>query len=339
MGGIYTKKGDRGETSLLSGERVPKDDPRVETYGTFDEMGTLIGLAKVHASCDRPFLEWLQIRNFSLCAELAGGDPDKLKETITYVDVKKLEDKVDRVERMINRKPGFSIPANNAASGFLHQARTVARRGERRLVAISREYEIREEIRQYVNRLSDVLYMLAREEEYIQDLYDKLSRRLEQFDWTGSEIEIRKEGTVMSMNEAKIYEIADKLIPAGMVKAKEIGVPMVLAVVDTGGNLVAYRRMPDSLLASIDIAPGKAFTAMSLKTPTCDLAEAAKPGASLYGIEASNNGKIILFGGGYPLFIGDELIGGFGMSGGTVDEDMTCAEYALSTVSDIVRFK
>ncbi len=333
MSGVYTKKGDKGQTSLLSGDRVNKDDPRVEAYGTFDEMGTLIGLARVHASCDGEFLKWLQIRNFSLCAELAGGDPATLKETITFDDVKIMEAKVDRIDRMINRRPGFTIPANNPASGFLHQARTVARRGERRLVTASRQFEVREEIRQYVNRLSDLLYMLAREEEYVQDIYDRLAGRLSSQDWLGS---VKGRGIEnMSANEKKIYEVADKLISKGIEKAVDIGVPMVLAVVDTGGDLVAYRRMPDSLFASIDIAQGKAYTAMSLKMSTDKVADAVQPGKELFGLEATNEGKIVTFGGGYPLFIGDELIGGFGMSGGTVEEDMTCAEYAIQSVEGI----
>lgn len=330
MSGIYTKKGDHGQTSLLSGERISKDDPRVEVYGTFDEMGTIVGLAKVHANIETDFLKWIQIRNFALCAELAGGDPARLRDPISFEDTEILEAKIDSIEKMINRRPGFTIPANNPASGFLHQARTVARRGERRMVTISEDHPVREEIRQFVNRLSDALYMLAREEEYIQSIYEKLVERLEAVGRIGgSEL---KEGMKMDKNEEKLYEIAEKLIEAGMEKAKEIGVPMVLSVVDTGGNLVAFRRMKDSLLASIDISQGKAFTAVSLKTPTHEVAEQAQPGKALYGIEASNDGKIITFGGGYPLFVNGALIGGFGMSGGTVEEDMTCAKYAVDKV-------
>ena len=136
----------------------------------------------------------------------------------------------------------------------------------------------------------------------------------------------------MSDNESKLYELADQLLTAGISKAREIGVPMVLAVVDSGGNLVAFRRMPDSLLASVDIAQGKAFSAMSLRMSTDQLAQAVQPGNALYGLEASNLGRIVPFGGGYPLYIGGELVGGFGMSGGTVEEDMLCASYALDAV-------
>lgn len=134
---------------------------------------------------------------------------------------------------------------------------------------------------------------------------------------------------------SKIYEIADQLIAAGIGKAKEIGVNMVLAVVDDGGNLVAFRRMEDSFLISIDVAQGKAFSGAALRMPTSVLANAVQPGAEIYGMEMARPGKIITFGGGYPLFADGELIGGFGMSGGSAEEDMICAEYAISKVDGI----
>ncbi|MBO4235536.1 MAG: heme-binding protein [Firmicutes bacterium] len=133
----------------------------------------------------------------------------------------------------------------------------------------------------------------------------------------------------------KIYEVADKLIEAGIEKAKEIGVNMVLAVVDDGGNLVAFRRMEDSFLISIDVAQGKAFSGAALRMPTSVLAGAVQPGAEIYGMEMARPGKIITFGGGYPLFSDGELIGGFGMSGGSAEEDMICAEYAISKVDGV----
>ena len=132
--------------------------------------------------------------------------------------------------------------------------------------------------------------------------------------------------------KSKIYEIADRIIAAGIEKAKDIGVNMVLAVVDDGGNLVAFRRMEDSFLVSINVAQGKAFSAAALRMPTSTLQEAAQPGAEIYGMQFANVGKIITFGGGYPLFMDGELIGGFGMSGGSAAEDMACAEYAISKI-------
>lgn len=324
MSGIYTKRGDSGQTGLLNGLRVPKDAVRVEAYGTFDEMGSVLGLARVHAICSPKLIRWLQERNFALCAELAGGDGASLAGAISEADTGAMEQEIDRIDALISRKPGFTLPGNNAASGFLHQARTIARRGERRMVSVDDGLAIRPELFAYVNRLSDLLYMLAREEEFVQSLFEQVKTAL-----------IKNEGVgMMKQNEAALYELADKLIAAAISKAKALGVPMVLAVVDMGGNLVAYRRMPGSLLASIDIAQGKAFTAAALRKTTAEVGQAVQPGAALYGLETTNGGRIVPFGGGYPLYCQGELIGGFGVSGGSVEEDMACAEYALAACKD-----
>ena len=112
-------------------------------------------------------------------------------------------------------------------------------------------------------------------------------------------------------------------------KATEIGVPMVIAVVDKGGNLVALHRMDQALLVSIDIAWNKAYTAVAVKVPTHELAQLAQPGQPLFGIHNADGGRVVIFGGGYPLQVDGDIVGGIGVSGGSVEEDMQCAEAAL----------
>jgi uncharacterized protein GlcG (DUF336 family) len=124
-------------------------------------------------------------------------------------------------------------------------------------------------------------------------------------------------------------DLALKLIGASRKKAAEIGVPMVIAVVDGGGNLVALHRMDRALLVSIDIARNKAYTAVALKLPTHELAALAQPGQPLFGIHNADGGRVVIFGGGFPLVVDGEIIGGIGVSGGSVEEDMQCAEAAL----------
>lgn len=124
-------------------------------------------------------------------------------------------------------------------------------------------------------------------------------------------------------------DLALKLIAAARQKAKEIGVPMVIAVVDPGGNLVALQRMDDALLVSISIAANKAYTAAATKIPTHELAKAAQPGGPLFGIHTTDGCRIVIFGGGFPLKKGDSIVGGIGVSGGSVEEDMACAMAAL----------
>ena len=120
-------------------------------------------------------------------------------------------------------------------------------------------------------------------------------------------------------------DLALKLIEAAKAKAKEIGVPMVIAVVDGGGNLVAQQRMDGALLVSIDISLNKAYTAVAVKIPTNDLAGVTQSGQALFGIHNADGGRIVIFGGGIPLTQNDEIIGGIGVSGGSVEEDVQCA--------------
>jgi uncharacterized protein GlcG (DUF336 family) len=116
------------------------------------------------------------------------------------------------------------------------------------------------------------------------------------------------------------------ILEAARAKATEIGVPMNIAVVDEGGNLVAFARMDDAWLGSIDIAQNKAYTARAFDMPTKDLAPLVQPGAPLYGIEASNHGRLIVFAGGIPLTSGSRVVGAIGVSGGSVDQDQEVAE-------------
>lgn len=125
-------------------------------------------------------------------------------------------------------------------------------------------------------------------------------------------------------------DLALDLIGEARKKAEQIGVPMVIAVVDDGGNLIAQQRMDNALLVSIDIALNKAYTAVALKMPTHELAPLAQTGQPLFGIHNADGGRIVIFGGGYPLKHQGRLVGGIGVSGGGVEEDMACAQAAVA---------
>ena len=130
-----------------------------------------------------------------------------------------------------------------------------------------------------------------------------------------------------SMQKKVTLDIARKLIHKVEEKAKEMGVNAVVAVANDGGNIVAVECMDDSYIASYDIAVNKAFTCAALKMPTTTLKELAQPGKDLYGIQFTNNGRIVIFGGGVPLKNGDRTIGGLGVSGGSEEQDTLLAEY------------
>lgn len=125
-------------------------------------------------------------------------------------------------------------------------------------------------------------------------------------------------------------ETAKKMIEKAEKKATEIKVPMVITVVDNGGNLLACHRMDQSLIASIDISQNKAWTAVALQMPTSQLYDVTQPGGELFGINTTNNGRIVVFGGGIPIKNGDRIIGGIGVSGGTVAEDTEVAKAGLA---------
>lgn len=163
---IYTKTGDKGQTSLFDNTRVDKDSIRVESYGTIDELNSSIGLARsfIKEEETRKILFDIQRSLFDVAGELATTKGEDFPEKISEKDIKKLEGIIDHYLDKMNKeeKSMFIIPGSNQESAALHVARTICRRGERRMLTLSKEAEVRKELIRYVNRLSDTLYAIAR---------------------------------------------------------------------------------------------------------------------------------------------------------------------------------
>ena len=171
---IYTKGGDKGETSLGRGERVAKHDPRVEAYGTVDELNSVIGL--VRAAADRTLkndthrahvddmLKRIQNDLFDLGADLCTVEAKQGSEALRIVatQTERLEHEIDAMNAELQPLTSFVLPGGSEASAWLHLARTVARRAERRMTALAAEQPVNPEAVRYVNRLSDHLFVLAR---------------------------------------------------------------------------------------------------------------------------------------------------------------------------------
>lgn len=121
-------------------------------------------------------------------------------------------------------------------------------------------------------------------------------------------------------------ETAKKIIAAAEEEAAGLGVQMVITVLDDGGNLIASHRMDDAWLASVEIAQNKAWTSVALKMPTSNLEEATVPQAELYGLNTTNQGRIVIFGGGFPLEKDGRVTGAIGVSGSSVENDVKVAE-------------
>jgi uncharacterized protein GlcG (DUF336 family) len=119
---------------------------------------------------------------------------------------------------------------------------------------------------------------------------------------------------------------ARRVIAAAEKKAEEIGQPMNIAVVDTGGNLIAHVRMDNAWIGSVDISINKAWTARAFDISTKDLAENSQSGDQFFGIHVSNHGRVMIFAGGIPLKRGEQVVGGIGVSGGLGKQDQAVAE-------------
>jgi uncharacterized protein GlcG (DUF336 family) len=126
---------------------------------------------------------------------------------------------------------------------------------------------------------------------------------------------------------------AKRMLQAGEKAAADIGISYNIAVVDAGGNLVAFVRQDGALIGSIDLAIGKAVTARIFDKPTSLLAELAQPGAPLYGIQETNSGRVVIFGGGIPVKADGAIVGAVGTSAGTVEQDIAVAEAAAAAFS------
>ena len=342
MANLYTKTGDKGETSLYGGQRISKNSIKVICYGTMDEANSMLGLAYSKSENEdvRKYINKIQKRIFSLGAELASDAKglEMLQGKISEDDIKYLEIIVDECTEIVGKQTHFVVPGVNEVSATLHVARTIVRRAERNIVSLSEVEPVREEIAKYVNRLSDTIYALARLEEFnfqVKELKNLVLKELKKKVSFDLKEESNLEG-VIKMGENTTVElnlqVAKKMAEFAEEKANEINVPMVISIVDNGGNVILVHRMEDSLLASIDISLNKAYTSVSLKMPTDNLKDLAKPGDSLYGVQNTNNNRIVIFGGGIPFKYRGKVVGAIGISGGSVEEDICVAEYAMEKI-------
>ena len=174
---IYTRTGDAGETGLFGGARVGKDDPRVEAYGTVDELNSCLGVVRALGASTETDESLLQIQSdlFTLGAELAcaPGKEQKLRMAVLGdADILRLESWIDRGEAPLEPLKNFVLPGGSTSAAELHRARTVCRRAERLTLTASRTSPVRPEVLVYLNRLSDLLFVLARYENHAAGLSD-----------------------------------------------------------------------------------------------------------------------------------------------------------------------
>ncbi|GMQ62269.1 cob(I)yrinic acid a,c-diamide adenosyltransferase [Vallitalea maricola] len=317
---VFTKSGDGGYTRLYDGTSVDKDNIFIDTNGNFDELTSYIGLVK--AGLDDVTiieqLEKIQNRLIALMGIIAGLED---RETGLAEELNSLEKWIVEYEGKYPKQKKFILPGKTRLSAQIDVARTICRRAERGLVKSYRERQLDKDYLKYVNRLSDYLYVLARYQEFNQVIMEKVKDVLGSI---SSKVRVSEKGINLEQAKELIERVKDR--------AKEIDLNVVIAVVNKEGNPIAVNVMDDAYIASYDIALNKAFTSVSLKMSTHELSKLAQPNGPLYGIQDTNNGRIVIFGGGTLLLHDGEIIGGLGVSGGSAEEDTMLADYGASVI-------
>lgn len=167
---VYTGRGDRGRTDLSSGERVSKSSERIVAYGTVDELNSLVGVCKSFTDEKKEDLEEVQNELHILQAELANREPET---RVTQENIDRLEELCDRYQEECPPLRSFVLAGGCKSASHLHQTRSVARRAERKIVELDQGEELREEVLAYINRLSDLFFLMARHENFLNEVEEK----------------------------------------------------------------------------------------------------------------------------------------------------------------------
>ena len=377
---IYTKGGDKGMTDLVHTKNVSKSDDRIQLVGTIDELTSHIGLVKTMLN-DGDILYFLEKIQKTLIKVMAGvADPYNREYKIHDEKTELLEEEIDRMEGLFNRPKEFILPGACRLSAEIDVARTVARRAERALAAVSVKFGSDTGTKKYMNRLADYLYLLARyadareqegrslsvdsvpgtsvqtepavsEEKHPEDPATKVAAEAVRAEHTVTPTETQSSSTGgdTMINEAMIQEVlkrmgiqgritldsAKRLIEKIEEEARRRNKPSVIAICGPDGNPIAIHVMDGAFLVSFDVAMKKAYTSVAVKMSTMELSKLAQPGGTFYGLDKMGDG-IVIFAGGVPLKVGDTIIGGLGVSGGTGEEDHSLAEYGLQVLKDVL---
>lgn len=332
---IYTKNGDKGTTDLVRTKNVSKSDDRIGLVGTIDELTSHIGVVKTMLT-DGETVRMLEKIQETLITVMAGvADPYNREYHINDDKTQLLEEEIDRMEGLFDRPKKFILPGGTRLSAETDVARTVARRAERALASVGVKFGADTGAKKYMNRLADYLYVLARYED-AKNSGESEKRMEENRNTSVSEAVIQEVMKRMGIQGKITLESAKRLIEKIEKEAARQGKKAVIAVCEPDGNPIAVHVMDGAFLVSFDVAMKKAYTSVAVKMSTKELSVLAQPGQTFYGVDKMDGGKIVIFGGGVPLKVGDTIIGGLGVSGGTGEEDHALAEYGLSVLNEVL---
>ena len=348
---MFTGSGDRGMTSLKRDRNVSKADDRIQAIGEIEDLITHIGMIRLHADdlSLKADLEKIQ-RNLLICIE-GINDPYHKDFKISEEEVKILAEKTAALKESYPMTAYEPLPGGCEASLRIDMARSVARRAERWLTSSDKKYGGQPARKQYMNLLGNYLYALARYTDYI-DSKESANAVAVAAESSAPQKSVNEKVPVMELTKEMVIQevlkriqtmdrvtldIAKKFIEKIEDYAVSVGKKAVIAVCGPDGNPIAVHVMDGAFLVSFDVAVKKAYTAVSVKMSTMELGKLVQPGQTFAGLEQIEKDKLVFFGGGVPLFAGDKLVGGLGISGGTGEEDDDIAQYALSVFEDVCK--
>ncbi len=329
-------RGDAGKTLLSSPTPIGKDDIRLEAIGALEELIATLRFAALPSAGPH-------------CKTL-GAMTGVLSRLIEYIRTGGSAVQLPRAEEIEALESGIlslAVPAAPVGSSLCeesaraHLAATVARRAERAFARSARVYPAKEAATAYLNRLSDFLTALAVHADYRAERTDTVPAVQEAPAASGAAQSAPQstEGIVRAvlaeLGEKPMIDLAEakRLIEKIEEYAASRGMRAVIAVSNTAGNPIAVHVMDGAFLVSFDVAIKKAFSAVSVKMSTLEIGKLVARGGTFQGLDKLED--LVAFGGGVPLYRGDVLVGGLGISGGTGEEDHAICEYALKIFAEM----
>ena len=342
---VYTGYGDKGMTDLSHTKNVSKSDDRICLMGSVEELMSHIGLVRVLVD-DVDVVRMLEKISETLKKITDGvSDPYNREFKVSEDRTQLLEEEIGRMKESFSGERLPILPGDSRVAAEIDVTRAVARRAERELALVSVKFGSDTGAKKYMNRLSDYFYVLAR---YV-DAAKIEEKNAETVTTTAGGNMAMAQNDSMAVNTAMIQEVlkrmgiqgritldsAKRLIEKIEQEALRRNKPSVIAVCSPDGNPVAVHVMDGSFLVSFDMAVKKAYTSVAVKMSTMELSRLTQPGQTFYGLGKMSD-NIVIFGGGVPLKVGDNIIGGLGISGGTGEEDNSLAEYGLQVLNEVL---
>lgn len=367
---VYTGYGDKGMTDLSHTKNVSKSDDRICLMGSIEELVSHIGLVRALIG-DGDVVRMLEKISETLKKITDGvSDPYNREFKVSEDRTELLEEEIGRMRKIFSGERLPILPGDSRVAAEIDVTRAVARRAERELALVSVKFGSDTGAKKYMNRLSDYFYVLAR---YVD--VAKIGEKKEAAGTVENNANVAagtaepqteqiQQNTLMQAqntqenvsavttaggNTAMIQEVlkrmgiqgritldsAKRLIEKIEQEALRRNKPSVIAVCSPDGNPVAVHVMDGSFLVSFDMAVKKAYTSVAVKMSTMELSRLTQPGQTFYGLGKMSD-NIVIFGGGVPLKVGDNIIGGLGISGGTGEEDNSLAEYGLQVLNEVL---